>query len=432
MKSLNINQIGKSAGILVIGLLLGWLFFGGSSSDEPQSMNEHVEEAHTNEQGEVVYTCSMHPSVRESEPGNCPICGMELIPVNQEDSDLNEENPYQLTMTEEAKKLAQIQTTEVTREVARVEVRMPGKVMVDERRIRSLPSHFPGRIEQLYVNFTGEYIEKGQKVASIYSPALVSAQKELLEAMKHKEQSSSLYKAARAKLLNWKISESQIQEIERTGEVNTQFDITSHMGGYIITRNIAVGDHVEIGTVMYQMADLSTVWVVFNAYEKDLAVLNTGDDIRFTVESYSGETFEAKVTYIDPTLDSQSRTVKVRSEVQNKNGRLKPQMLAEGVISSVIAEGREQTLIPKSAVLWTGERSVVYVQKPDADRPTFEFREIELGPRVGDRYVIRSGVKAGEKVVTNGNFKIDSAAQLAGKASMMNKNPAEGKPTREK
>lgn len=427
MKTLfNFKQTGKTTGVLLAGLLLGWVFFGGSHSDQPATIDEHVQEAHTDEQGNIVYTCSMHPSVRESEPGNCPICGMELIPVNSE-STTDEDNPYQLTMTEAAMKLAEVQTSEVVRDVAVNTIRMPGKIAVDERRIRSLPAHYPGRIEELYVNFTGEYITKGEKVASIYSPALVSAQKELLETAKYKEQNPTLYQAARTKLFNWKIPESQINEIETSGEIKTRFDIISHMGGYVIKRNIAVGDHVEMGTVIYQMADLSNVWVTFNAYESDLTGLDVGDQVSFTVDSYPGETFRAEITYIDPILDPQSRTAKVRAEAANPNGKLKPQMLAEGVISSRVEGGSEQLLIPKSAVLWTGERSVVYVKKPDTERPVFEFREVVLGQRVGDHYIVKSGVEAGEEVVTNGNFKIDSAAQLAGKASMMNREPGSRK-----
>ena len=178
------------------------------------------------------------------------------------------------------------------------------------------------------------------------------------------------------------------------------------------------------GTVMYKIASLSSVWVTFDTYETDIANVEVGDNVTFSVESYPGEIFEAEVTYIDPTLDPQSRTATVRAEADNPNRRLKPEMLAEGVVSSDIGKGQEQLLVPKSAVLWTGERSVVYVKKPNTSLPTFEFREVVLGQRVGDRYVVKSGLQSGEEVVTHGNFKIDSAAQLAGKASMMNKNPS--------
>lgn len=428
MESLNIKQIGKPAGILVIGLLLGWLFFGGASSDQ-QSMDDHVEEVHTNEQGEVVYTCSMHPSVRQSEPGNCPICGMELIPADKEGSGGDTETSnYQLKMTEAAARLAEVQTTEVVKDVAVKKVRMPGKIAVDERRVSNVTAHFPGRITQLYVDYTGARIEKGERLASIYSPQLLSAQRELLETQKHKKSNPALYQSTRRKLELWELPEKEIQKIEKSGEVINELDIVSPAEGYVLKRNISEQDHVMEGTVMYEIGNLSKVWVTFEAYEHDLASLTEGDGVTFTVEAYPGETFEAEITYIDPTLDPQSRTATVRAEAPNPDRRLKPQMLAEGVISSEISGGKEQMLIPKSAVLWTGERSVVYVHKTVDEQPVFEFREVELGPRAGEKYVVKSGVAVGEEVVTNGNFKIDSAAQLAGKASMMNRNPDGTKP----
>jgi len=423
----NYKQIAKITGILLVGLFLGWVFFGGSASNQPENMDEHVSEAHTDEQGNIVYTCSMHPSVRQNEPGNCPICGMELIPVSGGNSS-DEDNPYELTMTPAAMRLAEVQTTKISRGKATKTVRMPGKIMVDERRVKSLPAHFPGRVEELYANFTGEYVSKGSRVASVYSPELITAQKELLEAAKHKEQNPSLYRAARTKLRNWKIPETQIDAIESSGEVKTEFDINSHMGGYVIEKNIDVGDHITMGGIMYKMADLSRLWVMFQAYENDLAGLEKGDNVEFTVGAYPGETFNARITFIDPVVDAMKRTVSVRAEVANPNNRLKPEMLAEGVVSSTLDKGNDQLLVPKSAVLWTGERSVVYVKKPNTEQPTFEFRQVVLGQRVGDQYVVKSGLESGEKVVTHGNFKIDSAAQLAGKASMMNQNPEGHKP----
>lgn len=425
-KQFNFQQIAKVAGTLLLGVFLGWLFFGGSS-DQPNSMSEHIQETHTDEQGNIVYTCSMHPNVRESEPGNCPICGMELIPVDNQSS-TEEENPYELTMTPAAMKLAEIQTTRVTRDVAVDNIRMPGKVVVDERRISNVTAHFPGRIKELYVDFTGERVEKGQRLASIYSPQLLTAQRELLETARHKEQNPSLYQATRRKLKLWELPEEEINRIENSGEVMTEIDIVSPAEGYVLNRNISTQDHVMEGTVMYKIANLSKVWVVFNAYESDLATLDIGNEVSFSVDAYPGETFNAEITYIDPVLDPQSRTANVRAEAHNEDRRLKPQMLAEGIISSRISDGQGQLLIPKSAVLWTGERSVVYVKKPDTERPTFEFREVVLGQRVGDRYVVKSGVSEGEQVVTNGNFKIDSAAQLSGKASMMNRKPDGRKP----
>lgn len=420
--SINTKQIATIAGLLLTGLFLGWLIFGGTPGEEAASIEEHISETHTNAKGEIVYTCSMHPSVRQNEPGNCPICGMELIPVGNAGR-AGDENPYQLTMTPAAVKLAQIQTTEVVREAAYDVIRMPGKVAVDERKVANISAQFPGRIEELHVDFTGQQVSRGEKLASIYSPKLITAQKELLESARHKESNPVLYEAARRKLALWELPASTIEEIERSGEIKTTVDIVSPVNGIVTQRNISREQYVDTGSLMYHIADLSRVWLIFNAYESDLAGLDKGDQVTFTVDAYPGETFKAHISYIDPILDSQSRTARVRAEAANPGRRLKPQMLAEGIISSRVGQGSKQLLIPKSAVLWTGERSVVYVKKPGTEKPTFEFREVVLGRRVGNQYVVKSGVREGEAVVTHGNFKLDSAAQLAGKASMMNRNP---------
>lgn len=422
----DVKRIGKISGLILIGLSLGWLLFGGAP-DQPQSLDEHIEQAHTDEEGNIIYTCSMHPGIRENEPGNCPICGMELIPVSDDNN--GEESPYELTMSEAAAKLAEVQTTTVIKDVAVSTHRLPGRIMVDERRLKTLPAHVPGRIEELYVNFTGEYISQGERVASIYSPELVSAQKELLEVAKDKERNPSLYNAARNKLLNWEITEEQINKIEASKTVMNDVDITSKVQGYVIHKMIDVGSHVQRGSTMFRLADLSKVWVMFDAYESDVASIKIGDKVSFTVKALPGEEFTAEVTFVDPVLNPQSRTVSVRAEAENKSLLLKPNMLAQGVIKSDLRDSGEQILVPKSAVLWTGERSVVYVKKPNTTQPTFEFREVVLGQRVGDQYIVKSGLSEGEEVVTNGTFKIDSAAQLAGKASMMNKTP-DGRPVR--
>lgn len=424
-KQFDLKRVAKISGLILIGLAFGWLFFGGAPSNT-QSLDEHLEQAHTDEEGNIVYTCSMHPNVRADEPGNCPICGMNLVPVSSDDGP---ESPYELTMSEAAIKLAEVQTTKVIKEMATSTHRLPGKIMVDERRLKTLPSHVPGRIEELYVNFTGEYISQGDRVASIYSPELVSAQKELLEVAKDKDRNPSLYNAARNKLLNWEITKEQINQIESSNAVMNDVDITAKVDGYVINKMIEVGSHVQQGSTMFKLADLSKVWIIFDAYESDVASIKVGDQASFTVEALPGEEFTANITFIDPVLNPQSRTVSVRAEADNSNLLLKPHMLAQGLIQSDLSDKGEQVLVPKSAVLWTGERSVIYVKKQDTSKPTFEFREVVLGQRVGDQYIVKSGVSEGEEVVTNGAFKIDSAAQLAGKASMMNKKP-DGRPVR--
>lgn len=412
----NTKNIAKAAGLLVIGILVGWLFFGGSSP-ESTKMEQHIAETHTDAEGNIVYTCVMHPQVRTHEPGNCPICGMELVPVNSV-KEGKKKNPQALSLSPVAMKLADVETVPVVLKPAVKSIRLPGKVTVDERSISVIAANFSGRVEELYVNFTGAYVQQGDRLASVYAPALVTAQKELLQAYKTRSSNPALYRAARQKLRNWELSEQQIEQIIQSGEPKTNFVIRADQSGYVLQRNVAVGDHITEGKALFKIADLSEVWVVFQAYESDLQGIDENEEIRFTVEAYPGRTFEADITYIDPVINPKRRTVSIRTEVSNERGMLKPNMLAQGVISATLSGGEEVLQIPQSAVLWTGKRSLVYVKDPGS--PTFTAREVVLGSDLGENYIIKEGLEKGELVVVQGNFMIDAAAQLAGKKSMMN------------
>ncbi|MEX2397870.1 MAG: efflux RND transporter periplasmic adaptor subunit [Balneolales bacterium] len=406
-------------GLLLIGLLSGYLIFGPSSQDLHNDHDHDLEM--TEENGVEVWTCSMHPSVREDGPGNCPICGMELIPATSE----TEENDYAMMMTEAAVKLAQIQTTLVIRDIPKKELHLPGRITVDERQITRVTTHFPGRIRNLNVGFTGAPIKEGEPMATVYSPELINAQRELLEAVSRRESNPRLLEAARQKLRLWELSEEQIQQIEQRGEVMTEVEILSPVDGYVISRNIAEEQHVTEGTVIYEVANLDPIWVVLEAYEEDLAWISTGDLIQFTTRSNSGRTYEAAVSYIDPVVDGGSRTVGIRADIENNDGTLKPGMLVRAQFAGRI-EGSEKLMVPASTVLWTGPRSLVYVKDTSADVPRFEVKEVELGLRSGDYYVIEDGLEEGQEVVFNGAFRIDSEFQLADKFSMMNREPGSG------
>lgn len=410
------------SGILFCGLFLGHLFFGGSP--DPQTLDEHIAETHTNEAGEVVYTCSMHPQIRENEPGNCPICGMELIPADDAQNG-SVENDYTLTMTNAAVKLAEIQTSPVKYGNAVHSFTLPGKVVENQNNVSSVTAHFPGRIRDLYVDYEGTFVQEGQKLASVYSPELIAAQQELLETMKYKEQNPRLYQAARQKLRLWEFPLSTIDEIEESGEIMTELDFYSPVSGYVSEVAISREQHVMEGGLMYRVVNLSSVWVDFQAFESNVANIEEGDNVQFSVEAFPGQQFESEVIYVDPFLNDDSRSVTIRTRIENPNSRLKPGMLARANIQSSVAEG-ESLLVPRSAVMWTGKRSVVYVQVQGTDTPTFEAREVEIGQRAGEYYVVESGLEEGELVVTNGTFKIDSAAQLNDKLSMMNREPGSG------
>lgn len=409
------------AGLLILGLFFGYLFFGGSDSE--QSMDEHIEETHTDEQGNVVYTCSMHPQVRQNEPGNCPICGMELIPA--QDGAESADNPYTLTMTQASMKLAEIQTSPVIMDRPVSTFTLPGKVTENQNNVSNVTAHFPGRIRDLYVDYAGAYVRKGQRLASIYSPELIAAQQELLETVKYKNQNPRLYEASRRKLLLWEFPESTLNQIEQSGEIMTELDFYSPVSGYVSELAISREDHVMEGEMLYRIVDLSTVWVDFQAFESNISSIDEGDNIRFTVEALPGQTFESTVVYVDPFLDNQSRTATIRARVENRGNQLKPGMLATAEIRSGTS-AEAQLMIPRSAIMWTGKRSIVYVQLSNANTPTFEAREVVLGNRTGSFYVIESGLSEGEQVVTNGTFKVDSAAQLSDKLSMMNREPGSG------
>ena len=421
-----------SAGLLlVLGLVLGlWLGSGGGSGapDNPQDHDAHVHNDDSAANGNAAangngttWTCSMHPAVRSDEPGSCPICGMDLIPAAEMEEGDDE---VTMVMTEAAMALANIQTTPVRVEAPTREVQLPGRVEVDERRITTVTAHFDGRIRDLYVDFTGAPIRAGEAMATIYSPDLISAQRELLQALKHEERSPSAVESARRKLQLWELSEEEIQRIEESGEVQDRVNLTSPVSGIVLNREVSREGYVSEGSVLFEVADLSTVWVIFEAYEEDLDWLQTGQAIAFTRRSNPGNRQEATITYIDPVINPATRTARVRAEVRNPGGRLKPDMLVHGTVSGAGDDAKH--LVPASAVLWTGPRSIVFVRVPDADTPRFEAREVTLGHRAGDQYVIEEGVEEGEEVVTHGAFRIDAEMQLADRLAMMNKEPGTG------
>lgn len=423
------------------------------------------------------WTCSMHPQIRQPKPGKCPICAMDLIPVAMEEA---QATARQIVFSEDALKLMEIQTTPVERKFVEAEIRMVGKVEYDESRVKEIAAWVPGRIDRLYVDFTGTLVSKGDHMVYLYSPQLLSAQAELLQAVKAIKETSgatelirrssiATAEAAREKLRLLGLQEQQIEEIEKTGQPTDHLTIYAPIGGIVIAKHANAGDYVETGKGIYTIADLSQVWVKLDAYESDIDWIRYGQDVEFTAEAYPGETFKGRIAFIDPVLDPMTRTVKLRVNVANPDGRLKPEMFVRAVVRSKVAgagmvmdedmagkwicpmhpsvvktapgkcdicgmdlvtteslgyvvakEPNEAPLvIPASAPLITGTRAVVYVRLEGQEKPTFEGREIVLGPRAGDYYLVKEGLSEGEKVVTKGNFKIDSALQIQAKPSMM-------------
>ncbi|MBC8550059.1 MAG: efflux RND transporter periplasmic adaptor subunit, partial [Candidatus Brocadiales bacterium] len=336
------------------------------------------------------------------------------------------------------------------------------------------------RLDDLYVDYTGVAVKKGDHMVYIYSPELYSTQDELIQVVKRTQgrvgndsifpDVADLLEPVRERLRLWGMTQEQIREIERSEKPSDHLTVYSPMSGIVIQKNRQEGDYVNVGDRIYKIADLSQVWVMLDAYESDLVWLRYGQEIVFSTEAYPGEEFVGRIAFIEPVLNEKTRTVKVRVNVPNLSGKLKPEMFVHGVVRTQISTGgkvvdphligkwispmhpeivknspggcdicgmplvRAESLgyvsvdskgeskplvIPVSAALVTGTRAIVYVELPDTDPPVFEGREVVLGPRAGDYYLIKSGLREGELVVTNGNFKIDSAIQIQAKPSMM-------------
>ncbi|SDR67919.1 membrane fusion protein, Cu(I)/Ag(I) efflux system [Gillisia sp. Hel1_33_143] len=415
------KKYGIYIGILIGGLVLGYVIFGTGSSNETMNSDEMAEIAdehgHGTENGEPqMWTCSMHPQIMLPEPGDCPICGMDLIPAEQSAGGLTAD---QFKMTENALALANIQTTLVGGSgLEDNTLVLSGKVMENEELNAVQVSYFAGRIEKLYINFTGEQVNRGQLLATIYSPELVSAQQELLTTASLKESQPGLYKAVRNKLKLWKLSEKQINSIESSGQVKENFPVYATVSGTVTDKMAQEGDYIKQGQPLYKITDLSSVWAMFDAYENQISSLQEGQEIQIATNAYPAKEFTAKISFIDPVLNTASRTVKIRAVLPNNEDLFKPGMFLQGKVKGLTNDGNETIVVPQSAVMWTGERSVVYVKSND-DAPVFELRKVKLGKSRGDQYEILEGLQNGEQIVTQGTFTVDAAAQLKGKKSMM-------------
>ncbi|MDF1866139.1 MAG: efflux RND transporter periplasmic adaptor subunit, partial [Saprospiraceae bacterium] len=329
MKS-NSKIIIIAAVAVAVGLGIGYLIFGKNQAAMPvESSQEEAKAVQTSGAAEE-WICSMHPQIRQPEPGLCPICEMDLIPAGSNESD----DPLVLQMTESAAKLANIQTTIIGEKEGQSgkTIRLSGKVQADERLASSQVAHIPGRIEKLYVTFTGEQVKKGQKLADIYSPDLITAQRELLEALKLKDVNPNLVEATRNKLRFWKISKETIDAIEQKETIQETFTLYADESGIVTKRRVAVGDYLRQGEPLFDLMNLRKVWVLFDAYEEDLATIKMGNRIEFTTPALPNKTFKTRITFIDPIINPKTRIASLRTEVSNTNGLLKPEMLVYGTL----------------------------------------------------------------------------------------------------
>ncbi len=442
MKTTIFNILKKFSTLWILLLAVGAFYLGLTMRTNHPAPPDHVhaavsdpakgnDPAHIPEKQVQMWTCSMHPQIRSPKPGKCPICGMDLIPVTAV-SDSEDLGPREITLSARARKLAEIETSAVIRGRGQVttEIRLPGKVAFDETRLGYITAWVGGRIDKMFVNFTGVAVKKGEPMVELYSPELVTTQEELFQAKKAvadlagssiasmKTTARETVEAVREKLRLLGLTRPQIAAIEASGQPLEHITINAPMSGVVIRRDATEGMYVQTGTHLYDMVDLSTVWVMLDAYESDLAHIRTGQTVTFETDTYPGRTFRGRVTFIDPVINPQTRTAQVRLAVTNTSGRLKPEMLVRAVVRAGIEGPRSPLLIPDTAPLITGRRAVVYVAVPEHEG-TYQGREVVLGPKVGDHYVVDSGLREGEMVVTHGNFKIDSALQIMAKPSMM-------------
>ncbi|WP_347173815.1 efflux RND transporter periplasmic adaptor subunit [Polaribacter uvawellassae] len=398
--------------LLFAGLLLGWFLFGTSSNEK--TAHEHSEVSETAK----MWTCSMHPQIMQPEAGDCPICGMDLIPAETSADGLNA-NEFKLTKN--AMALANVRTSIIgKRNTEDKAIKLSGKIVENEDNSAIQPAHFNGRIEKLYVKYLGKKVTKGQAVAQIYSAELTTAQQELITTYSLRETQPELYKAVYNKFKNWKIHDGQIEEVLKTGKIKTSFTIYSHVSGVITEISVSEGAHIMDGKPIFKVSNLSTVWANFDVYENQIDLFKKGQEVAITTKAFANKEFKGKVTFIDPILDTKTRIVKLRVVLDNAAGNLKPGMFVEGKIKGTISAKKQVVMIPASAIMWTGKRSVVYV-KTNKTEPIFEMKEITIGNKIGEHYEVVDGLNDGDEIVTNGTFTIDASAQLQGKKSMMNK-----------
>lgn len=409
--NLNWRTIGVYAAVLLVGLFFGRLIWGGG---DPHAGHDHA----MNEDGEIIWTCSMHPQIREDGPGKCPLCGMDLTPMSA--SGGSGADPGLIRLSANELNLAGVRTTRVGGASAEGSILLNGRISPDERLRAVLTAHVGGRIENLMVDFTGSRVYAGQVLAEVYSPDLLNAQQELRQMYPFREQQPTLYKATRDKIALWKFTEEEIDAMATSAQVQAIVPIRAERSGVVTELRARKGMYVERGEMLMEIDDLSAVWVILDAYEQDLSRIRVGQTVEVTADAIPGETFRAAVRFIDPKLNPETRTVAIRAELDNPGNRLKPDMLVRARLRQ--GATRSETLtIPASAVLWTGTRSVVYVKEPGDDHEGSGFRmvDVTLGARSGSDYEVKKGLSSGDEVVVHAAFTIDSAAQLMGMESMM-------------
>ncbi len=378
----------------------------------------------------VTYYCPMHPTYTSKQPGHCPICSMTLVkrsaptagglagPASPAPSAPAVEGRVAVTIPLERQQLIGV-TTDVVREVPlERSVRTVGRVAYDESRVQHVHVKFGGYVEHPYVDFVGAVVKRGDKLFDIYSPELFATQSEYLLAVRSRDhtgagaseetkaRAAALVDAARQRLLLWDIQPGEIRRLEQRGEPERTLAIHSPYDGVVVERKAIHGMQVSPGDTVYAIADLSQVWVLADVYEYELPYVQVGQRARMTLSYLPGRSWDGTVTYVYPTVESKTRTVKVRLEFANPELLLKPDMFADVVMEGDLGKA---LVVPERAVIMTGLKSVVFVDHGDG---RLEPRIVDLGAHLSDGYEVRGGLTEGERVVTSGNFLIDSESRL--------------------
>lgn len=372
--------------VILLGAALGYSQWHAPETKPAAPPRKHI----------LYYVDPMHPWYKSNKPGKAPDCGMDLVAVYEGDANAG------LTVSPQRQQLIGVETGVVEKRAIGKTIRTNARIAADETRLAKVTTKFDGYIQRLYVDFTGEAVRKGQPLFTIYSPDLLSAQQEYLLALRSSVHVPGLLEAARDRLRLWDISDADVRALERSGNPKTSLTIHSPASGVVTNKTAVAGARAMAGEPLYEIANLDRVWALADVYESELPFVKLGAAAAVTV---NGNTFNGRVAFIAPVVDEATRTVKVRIDIDNRSGALKPDMFAEATIEE---PQREALVVPASAVLQTGTRNVVFVVNGN----TFESRNVEIGSRDSDFFEIRGGLSEGERVATRANFLIDSESRL--------------------
>ena len=365
----------------------------------------------------------MVPGSKFDKPGKSPFMDMQLVPKYADEEAGASESAVKVGLSPDAIRASGVTVVPVEKAQVSPEIRAVGTIETDETKLVRVAARVGGRVEKLFANFTGERVAAGAPLFSLYSPDLVATQREYLLALENRQRlgggsaesvasADALASAARDRLRLWGVSASQIAELEKSGKPELALTYRSPITGTVLQKMVVQGQYVTEGAELYLLADLSSVWLVAQVYENELGRLRVGQPASATLSALSGEVLQGRITFIEPVLDAQTRTGRVRIVLPNPRGALKPGMFANAMIRLPASTGLS---VPRSALIDTGTRRVVYVE---TSPNSFAARNVTTGAVAGEKLQILDGLKEGERVVAQGNFFIDSQAQLAGGASV--------------